>query len=179
MADNIQHKIGRNRPPRVQITYDVEIGDAIQKTELPFVVGIIADLSGLGDNPRPSGIGLKDKSRSFVEIDRDNFSDVMAKIAPSLVVDGALDEDQQPDPNGHLTFRSLDDFSPDVLVNRVQPIWDLQKERSALRDILTKLDSNDKLYDDLMKRIQSKKLADLGKAASDQLAKLEPPAPTS
>ena len=73
MSESIQHKIGRVRPPRVQITYDVEIGDAIQMKELPFVMGIMADLSGKPEEALP-----KLKDRKFVEIDRDNFGDVMA-----------------------------------------------------------------------------------------------------
>src|SRR3954469_23201405 len=79
MADSLQKWVGRNRPPRVQITYDVEIGDAIEKKELPLVVGLLADLSGQPATPLP-----KMKERRFVEIDRDNFNEVMGKIAPRL-----------------------------------------------------------------------------------------------
>ena len=77
MSDSIQHKISRVRPPRVQITYDVEIGNAIQMKELPFVMGIISDLSGKPSEPLP-----KMKERKFVEIDRDNFNDILASIKP-------------------------------------------------------------------------------------------------
>ena len=77
MAESLQKWIGRNRPPRVQITYDVELGGAIEKRELPLVVGILSDLSGMPENPLP-----KLKDRRFVEIDRDNFTDIMAKIGP-------------------------------------------------------------------------------------------------
>ncbi len=79
MSDSLQKWMGRNRPPRVQITYDVEIGDAVEKKELPLVVGLMADLSGQPLVPPP-----KLKERRFVEIDRDNFNAVMAKIAPRL-----------------------------------------------------------------------------------------------
>jgi len=79
MSDSLQKWVGRNRPPRVQITYDVEIGDAVEKKELPLVVGLMADLSGKPLNPP-----AKLKERRFVEIDRDNFNEIMAKIAPRL-----------------------------------------------------------------------------------------------
>src|SRR5260221_8336390 len=77
--ESTQHKLDRVRPPRVQITYDVEIGGAIQKKELPLVIGVLADLSGKPEVPLP-----KLKERGFVEIDRDNFNDVLASIAPRL-----------------------------------------------------------------------------------------------
>ena len=79
MSDSLQKWVGRNRPPRVQITYDVESGDAVEKKELPFVVGIMADLSG-----QPLLPLAKMKDRRFVEIDRDNFKEIMGKIAPRL-----------------------------------------------------------------------------------------------
>ena len=79
MAESTQHKLSRIRPPRVQITYDVEIGGAIQKKELPFVVGIMSDLAG-----QPVAALPRLKDRKFVEIDRDNFNDVLASIAPRL-----------------------------------------------------------------------------------------------
>ena len=81
MADSLQKWVGRNRPPRVQITYDVEIGDAIEKKELPFVVGLLADLSGDQVDAKP-----KLRDRRFVEIDRDNFNEVMVKISPKVGV---------------------------------------------------------------------------------------------
>ena len=177
MADNVQHKIARNRPPRVQITYDVEIGNAIEKTEIPFVVGIMADLSGYGDTERPDGVALKDKARSFIEIDRDNFADVMNKIAPSLKVKGALDADGNAAEDDNLVFRSMDDFLPNKLVERIGDIRALQARRSALRDVLTKLDSNDALYKELKTRAKVGTLAELGTAASTRLEAIEGPAP--
>jgi type VI secretion system protein ImpB len=79
MSNSLQKWVGRNRPPRVQITYDVEIGDAVEKRELPLVVGLLADLSGQPATPLP-----KLKERRFVEIDRDNFDEIMGKVAPRL-----------------------------------------------------------------------------------------------
>jgi len=175
MADSTQHKIGRNRSPRVQITYDVEIGNAIEKQEIPFVAGIMADLSGFGDAVPADRLALKDVGRSFVEIDRDNFGDVLAKVAPKLTgIDGALDAEGK-DADG-LTFKSMDDFNPAALVQRVKSLKQLQDQRSALRDLLTKLDSNDALYRAVKERVQGRTMKALGDAAATQLAQLQPAA---
>lgn len=172
MADSIQHKIGRNRPPRVQITYDVEVGDAIEKTEIPFVVGIMADLSGLGDQKHK--LPLKDKDRPFVEIDRDNFTDVMAKIAPQLPFQGALDHEGKR--TDFLVFKSPDDFGPEAIVARMKKLKDLQAERAALRDVLTKLDSNDEFYDLVLKWVTEKKTDQFVLLREATQARLNPPA---
>ena len=89
--ESTQHKLDRVRPPRVQITYDVETGGAIEMKELPFVLGVMSDLSGKPDQPLPA---LKDPKRKFVEIDRDNFNDVMKGMAPRLAykVDNKIDQ---------------------------------------------------------------------------------------
>ena len=179
MADSTQHRIGRNRSPRVQITYDVEIGNAIEKREIPFVVGIMADLSGFGDAVPDGRAALKHVSRSFVEIDGGNFGDVMAKVAPQLGgIDGALDADGN-DAAGVLSFKSMDDFNPAALVKRVKSLKQLQDQRAALRDLLTKLDSNDALYRAVRERVEGKKMKELGDAAATQLTQLtelQPPA---
>ena len=140
MADSLQKWVGRNRPPRVQITYDVEIGDAIEKKELPFVVGLLADLSGDHMDAQP-----KLRDRRFVEIDRDNFNEVMAKISPKVGVkipdvlkgDGELKID--------LEFRKFDDFHPESLVKQVPRLEKLLLARQYLRDLVAKLDGNDEL----------------------------------
>src|SRR5438270_11898931 len=108
MPESTQKKLSRIRPPRVQITYDVEIGDAIQMKELPFVAGIMADLSG-----RPAEALPKLKDRKFVDIDRDNFNDVLASCAPRLAlrVDNKL-ADADTKLNVELKFRALDDAGP-------------------------------------------------------------------
>jgi type VI secretion system protein ImpB len=150
MPESTQHKLDRVRPPRVQITYDVEIGGAIQKRELPLVIGVLADLSGMPDKPLP-----KLKDRKFVEIDRDNFSDVMAAIAPRL----ALRAPNQLKKDGtsinvELRFKSLDDFSPVNVVNQVAPLKALFEARGRLSDLIAKLDGNDEL-DGLLQQIVS------------------------
>src|ERR1700690_3688238 len=103
---SITKKLGRVRPPRVQITYDVETGGAIEKKELPFVVGVLADLSGQPDTPLPA---IKD--RKFVEIDRDNFDQVLAKMTPRLAfkVDNKLSDDDTK-IGVEIKFSSMEDF---------------------------------------------------------------------
>lgn len=141
MAESTQHKLDRVRPPRVQITYDVEIGDAIEKKELPLVVGILADLSGKPETPLP-----KMNERRFVEIDRDNFNEVLASTAPRLAVqvDNSISGDGSK-LNVELKFSHFDDFDPVNLVKQVTPLRRLFEARQRLRDLLTKLDGNDDL----------------------------------
>lgn len=141
MAESTQHKLDRIRPPRVQITYDVEIGDAIEKKELPLVVGILADLSGKPAAPLPK-IG----ERRFIEIDRDNFNNVVASIAPraAVQVNNTISGDDSK-LNVELRFNHIDDFDPVNIVNQVVPLRRLFEARQRLRDLLTKLDGNDDL----------------------------------
>jgi type VI secretion system protein ImpB len=152
MAESLQKWLGRNRPPRVQITYDVELGGAIEKRELPLVVGLLADLSGMPETPLP-----KLKERRFVEIDRDNFDEVMAKTAPRLelsVPNAITGEGSMP---LKLTFKNIDDFTPEPLVNQVPALKRLLDARQQLRDLLAKLDGNDeldKLLEDIVKNTE-------------------------
>ena len=141
MAESTQHKLDRVRPPRVQITYDVEIGNAIQKKELPLVVGIMADLSGKPEKALP-----KIKDRKFVEIDRDNFNDVMASIGPRLAfqVENALQGDGSK-LNVELKFKHIDQFDPVAVLGQIGPLKKLYDARQKLSDLLTKLDGNDEL----------------------------------
>jgi type VI secretion system protein ImpB len=142
MGDSLQKWVGRNRPPRVQITYDVEIGDAVEKKELPFVMGILADLAGQPDQPLP-----KLKDRRFVEIDRDNFNDIMEKIGPRL--DLSVDDRLKGEGNlkVELQFRKFSDFHPESIVSQVPRLARLLEARTQLRDLLSKLDGNDELND--------------------------------
>jgi len=151
MAESTQHTLDRIRPPRVQITYDVEIGDAIQMKELPFVGGIMADLSGKPEEPLP-----KLKERKFVEIDRDNFNDIMDSINPRLVfqVDNKLVDDDSK-MNLELKFNHMDDFNPVAVLKQIKPLKKLYDARQRLADLLTKLDGNDELDDLLQDVLQS------------------------
>lgn len=142
MAESTQHKLDRVRPPRVQITYDVHIGDAIEMKELPFVVGILSDLAG-----KPAQPLARLKDRKFVNLDKDNFDDVMGAIAPRLAmrVDNRLTEDADAQLNVELNFKSLDDFNPINIVNQVESLRKLYEARQRLTDLLAKLDGNDAL----------------------------------
>jgi len=144
-----QKKLSRVRPPRVQITYDVQVGDAIETKELPFVAGIMADLSGKPEEPLP-----KLKARKFVDIDRDNFNDVMGAIGPRVVVqvDNKLKKDDESNLNVELNFKNMDDFNPLNVVKQVKPLQKLYEARERLSDLLTKLDGNDDL-DELLRDV--------------------------
>jgi type VI secretion system protein ImpB len=150
MSESTQHKLDRIRPPRVQITYDVETGGAIQMKELPFVAGILADLSGKPAEPLP-----KLKERKFVEIDRDNFNDVLASQKPRLAlrVDNRLVNDDSK-LNVELSFSKIDDFRPEGIVNQVEALRKLFEARQRLNDLLAKLDGNDEL-DGLLQQVAS------------------------
>ena len=140
MADSLQKWVGRNRPPRVQITYDVEIGDAVEKRELPLVVGVLADLMG-----KPASAPAKLKDRRFVEIDRDNFDEIMGKIAPRL--DMSVTDTMKSGSNikVELNFNKFADFHPEAVVQQVPRLQKLLEARLELRDLLAKLDGNDDL----------------------------------
>jgi type VI secretion system protein ImpB len=148
------------RAPRVQITYDVEIGDSIEKKEIPFVVGVLGDFSGKPGEPLP-----KMKDRKFVEIDRDNFNKVLEGMKPRVAfrVDNKLANDGSQ-LAVDLTFKSMDDFHPENVAEQITPLKKLVEARKRLSDLLTKLDGNDKL-DELLQDIISntdalKKLGD-------------------
>jgi type VI secretion system protein ImpB len=143
MSDSTQKKISRIRPPRVQITYDVENGGAVEKKELPLVVGVMADLSGKRSEERPLP---KVKERKFISIDRDNFNEVMSGIAPriSFRVPNALQNDDSL-LSANLTFSEIDDFSPVQVLKQVSGLKELYQARQKLNDLLTKLDGNDEL----------------------------------
>jgi type VI secretion system protein ImpB len=140
MAESLQKWMGRNRPPRVQITYDVEIGDAIEKRELPLVVGVLADLAG-----KPASAPPKMKDRRFVEIDRDTFDEVMGKIAPRL--DMSVPDTMKGNGNlkVELKLEKFADFHPEAIVQQVPRLKKLLEARLELRDLLAKLDGNDDL----------------------------------
>lgn len=140
-SESLQHKLDRVRRPRVQITYDVETGGAMQKVELPFIVGVLADLSG---QPKEALKPLKE--RKVVAIDRDNFDNVLAKAAPRL----ALRVPDRLSDSGNkiaveLNFKSYEDFEPARVVEQVEPMRKLLEMRSQLTQLLSKMEGNDKL----------------------------------
>ncbi len=140
MSDSLQKWVGRNRPPRVQITYDVEIGGAVEKKELPLVVGLLADLSG-----QPLVAPPKLKERRFVEIDRDNFNEVMAKIGPRLDLSVPDTFKGEGNLKVELNFNDFDQFHPEAIARQVPRLAKLLEARQQLRDLLGKLDGNDEL----------------------------------
>jgi type VI secretion system protein ImpB len=149
-TESLQHKLDRVRSPRVHITYDVEIGDAIEMKEIPFVIGVLSDLSGKPEDPLP-----KLKDRKFVEIDRDNFDRVLEGMKPRLAfkVDNKLTNDDTR-MAVELRFKSIDDFHPENVANQITPVRKLVEARKRLSDLLAKLDGNDKL-DELLQEVMS------------------------
>ena len=141
--ESVQKRLQKVRAPRVQMTYDVEIGDAIENKELPFVVGVLGDF---GSDPDAAKKRLKD--RKFVNVDADNFDEVLGGVAPAT----SFRVQNHLSPEGgefavDLTFRSMDDFRPEAVVNQVEPLRRLLEARTKLADLRNKLAGNDKLED--------------------------------
>ena len=149
--ESVQQKLGRVRPPRVHITYDVEVGGAIEIKELPFVVGVMGDFSGKPETPLP-----RLKERKFIEIDRDNFDQVLAGMKPRLAlrVDNKLTGDDSK-MSVELKFNRMEDFEPDQLVQQVEPLRKLVEARQKLSDLASKMDGNDKLEELLQDILQN------------------------
>jgi type VI secretion system protein ImpB len=157
-----QHKLDRVRPPRVHVTYDVEVGDAIELKELPFVMGVLGDFTGQPTEPLPR---LRD--RKFVEVNPDNFDSVLEGMKPHLAftVENKLSEDPNaPQLKVDLNFKSMDDFAPDNVARQVKPLKELMDLRTKLSDLRGSLQGNDKLEEilqntlndaDAMKKLQS------------------------
>jgi type VI secretion system protein ImpB len=143
MADSTQKKLERVRPPRVNISYEVETGGAIEMKELPFLMGVLGDFTGQPTEPLP-----KLKERKFVEVTPDNFDEVLASMKPHLaftVENKISDESDAPKLGVDLHFRSLDDFSPENVVKNVPALNKLLELRSQLADLRGSLQTNDKL----------------------------------
>jgi type VI secretion system protein ImpB len=150
-SESVFKKKERVRPPRVLISYEVETLDGIQLKELPFVCGVISDLSGQPKEQLP-----KLKDRKFVNIDRDNFDDVLASMAPRLAfkVENKLKDDGSQ-LGVELNFKSLDDFRPEAIAGQVQPMAALLDVRSKLKDLLSRTEGNDRLEEMLEEIISS------------------------
>jgi type VI secretion system protein ImpB len=165
--DSVQKRLEKVRPPRVQLTYDVEVGDAIEHKEIPFAVGVLGDFTGKQDPDKPLS---KLKDRKFVKVDLDNFDDVMKGMAPaaSYRVKNKLGEDGG-EFAVNLKFEQLEDFRPEAVVQQVDPLRKLLDARTKLSDLRNKLAGNDKLediLDDVLKNTD--KLAKLGQEATDK-----------
>lgn len=167
--ESIHKKLERVRPPRVHVTYDVEVGDAIEMKELPFVVGVMADLTGQPEQPLPR---LKD--RRFVEITPDNFDAVLESMKPhlSFSVENKLSDD--PDAGQlkvDLHFKSLEDFEPEQVARQVRPLRELLDLRTKLADLRGSLQTNEKLDELLMKAITNTETLEKLRAELEQEGK--------
>jgi type VI secretion system protein ImpB len=142
-GDSIQKRLTKVRPPRVQMTYDVEIGDAMENKELPFVIGVVGDFGGNSDVEKKR---LKD--RKFVSIDSGNFDEVLSGVEPvaRFQVSNQLAGDDSSF-NVELRLKAMDDFRPESIVQQVEPLAKLLEARSKLADLRNKLAGNDKLED--------------------------------
>lgn len=150
MSESIHNKLKRVRKPRVHLTYDVETNGSEVKKELPFVTGVMGDYSGDNAENRKSL-----KERKFVQIDRDNFNNVMAKVNPklNLQVENTLSGDGSK-IGVNLDFKHMDDFSPQQIVEQVEPLKQLLEARNKLRDLLSKADRSEeleKVLEDILK----------------------------
>jgi type VI secretion system protein ImpB len=137
-----QHKLDRVRPPRVQVTYDVEIGDAIEMKELPFVMGVLGDFTGQPTEPLPQL-----RERKFTEVNPDNFDAVLAGMKPHLAFSVADKLTNNPDSkiNVDLHFKSMEDFEPANVAEQVPPLKKLLELRTKLSDLRGSLQGNDAL----------------------------------
>ena len=164
--ESTQHKLDRVRAPRVQITYDVEVGGAVEKKELPYVIGVVGDFSGQPEEDLPR---LKD--RKFVNIDRDNFNDVLKGSKPRVLVkvDNTLKGDGSQ-IGVELKFNSLADFEPEQLVQQIEPLQKLLEIRQKLSDLRNKMAGNDRLEDELQKILQDTEMLKQIKSEKDKYA---------
>ena len=146
--ESTQKRIARDRAPRVQINYDVEIGDAIETKELPFVLGVLGDYAGHSKEPLP-----KLKDRKFIQVDGESFDDVMKGVSPRLVVrvENKLKNDDSQIAV-ELNFHKMEDFEPSQVVRQVEPLRKLLEARVRLSDLRGKLAGNDKL-EELLEKI--------------------------
>jgi type VI secretion system protein ImpB len=160
-----QHKLDRVRPPRVQVTYDVEVGNAIEIKELPFVMGVLGDFTGQPTEPLP-----RVKDRKFVEVNPDNFDSVLESMRPhlSFTVENKLSEDVNAGNLGvDLHFKSLQDFDPDQVAKQVKPLKELLDLRERLSDLRGNLQGNDKLEELLREAVSNTESLDKLKTEID------------
>ena len=138
MADSGQKFIGRNRAPRVQIEYDVEIYGAEKKVQLPFVMGVMADLSGKSEVD-PGQVS----DRKFLEVDVDNFDQRMRAIRPRVAFSVPNTLTGEGNMNVDISFESMDDFSPEAIARKVEPLRKLLEARTQLAGLITAMDGKD------------------------------------
>lgn len=160
MPESTHGKLSRVRKPRVHITYEVETEGAEVVRELPFVVGVMGDFTG-----HPSKKLEPLKERKFIQIDRDNFNEVMSRLGPelNLRVDNTMQDDGK-EIAVQLKFNSMDDFSPAAVADQVPALKKLVNTRDKLRDLMTKVDRSADLESILEETLQDQsKVAELAK----------------
>jgi len=166
MAESVHRKLERVRPPRVNITYDVEVGDAIEMRELPFVMGALGDFTGHPTEPLDR---LKD--RKFVEVTPDNFDEVLAKMKPHLAFSVANKLSEDPEAGNlsvDLNFRSMDDFAPERVAHQVPALKKLLDLRQQLADLRGSLQGNEKLEEILQQTVtDAEKMSQLAAEMDD------------
>ncbi len=146
-GSNTQHKLDKSRPPRVQITYDVETGGAETTKELPLVIGVLGEYSSTDISPR---------ERKFINVDKDNFNDVMASLNPvaEFLVDSVI-----PGAEGKiqvsLNFSHMEDFMPDNVIQKVPSLRKLSELRANLSELRNKAASNEKLKEKIQQLIEN------------------------
>jgi type VI secretion system protein ImpB len=163
-SESVQKRLQKVRAPRVQMTYDVEIGDAIENKELPFVVGVVGDF---GADPAAGKKRLKD--RNFVNVDASNFDEVLGAVAPVATFRVANELSEEGGEFAvQLQFREMDDFRPESVVRQVAPLNGLLEARTKLADLRNKLAGNDKLEDILSEVLgNTEKLESLRKTTKE------------
>ena len=156
MAESVHKKKERIRPPRVHISYEVELNGAQVMKELPFVVGVVSDLSG---QPKEALPRLKD--RKFAEIDRDNFDEILKSMKPRLAlkVDNRLQDDGS-ELSVELNFKKMQDFRPEAVARQVAPLKELLEVREQLKDLLGRTEGNDRLEEMLKAIIEKPEVRD-------------------
>ena len=164
--ESVNKKLERVRPPRVHISYDVEVGNAIEIKELPFVVGVLGDFTGQPEQPLP-----KLKERRFVEVTPDNFDSVLESMKPHLnfSVENKLSEDSNAGQiKVDLKFKSLEDFEPEQVARQVKPLKELLDLRTRLNDLKGTLQTNEKLDEALLEAVSKTDKLDKLKAEVGQ-----------
>jgi len=152
-SESVHKKLGRVRPPRVHVIYEVETGGAIEKKELPFVMGVLGDFTGQPEQPLP-----KLKDRRLVEVTPDNFDSVLESMKPHLAF--AVENKLSDDPNAgqlkvDLRFKSLEDFEPEQVARQVKPLRELLDLRTQLNDLKGTLQTNEKLDEALLEAVSN------------------------
>ncbi|HEX3020584.1 MAG TPA: type VI secretion system contractile sheath small subunit [Chitinispirillaceae bacterium] len=177
MPESKQKKLERVRPPKVQISYEVETLDAVVKKELPFVMGVIADLSGDNEVKNAKGKPLKITERKFSNIDRDNFNSILKSSRPRATfrIADKLTGDPEKTLSIDLEFQNMDDFHPEKIAEKIEPLRKLMEARRRLASLKQKMDGNTDLENSLNEILRNVDLRQQVKSSLDTDQKPENP----